>query len=98
MGAAAGDAVEMRYNVEIGKQTQERRMHTAKVNMQSWNHSTYPNVSFCYSFSECISFLGTFHSADFPKVYIPPKHSFFLNDTIFLSWAKRLLASLLLAL
>lgn len=83
MGAAAGDAVEVRYNAEIGQQTQERHMDTTKVNMQTWHHGTYPNVSFFYPFSECISFLDTFHSADFPKIYIPPKHSFFLNDTLY---------------
>lgn len=33
VGAAAGDAVEVRYNAEIGQQTQERHIDTSKVTL-----------------------------------------------------------------
>lgn len=33
VGAAAGDAVEVRYNAEIGQQTQERHTDTSKVTL-----------------------------------------------------------------
>lgn len=52
--AAAGDAVEVRYNAEIGHQTQERHMDPSKVNMQSWHHSAYPNGTFCYPLSQYV--------------------------------------------
>lgn len=76
MGAALGDAVEVRYISNLHLRRNKPGLFyrncstwtSPKINIQAWHHSACPNVSFCYPLSETI-FIFCIHLTlqTFPK-------------------------------